>query len=271
MTIGVVTQNIGSPFYDYTTHGIISGFQGTPFVPLVVDGQWNAEIEALAIRTLLERQVDGLILVGGQLSGVMLAELALKKPCVVVSQRLLGWEDRCVTIDNVDAAFQATKFLIEHGHTAIAHFTGLLEHDDAKDRLEGYRSALQHFQIPYRLELVYEGNFACQSGEDGVETLLSKSAEFTAIFAANDQMAMGARLALYRRRIRVPEDVSIIGFDDQPASAYMSPPLTTVAQPATQMGRTAAGMLLQQIAGESFENPILPIEIIVRESVAQRR
>ena len=135
MTIGVVTQNIGSPFYDYTTHGIISGFQGTPFVPLVVDGQWNAEIEALAIRTLLERQVDGLILVGGQLSGVMLAELALKKPCVVVSQRLLGWEDRCVTIDNVDAAFQATKFLIEHGHTAIAHFTGLLEHDDAKDRL----------------------------------------------------------------------------------------------------------------------------------------
>lgn len=270
MTIGVVTQNIGSPFYDYTTHGIISGLHGTNYFPLVVDGQWNAEIEQVAIRTLLKRQVDGLILVGGTLSGKMLAELAEKKPCIVVAQKLDGWEERCVTIDNVDAAFRATNFLVQHGHTAIAHFTGLIEHDDAKDRLEGYKKALKAAGIPLNPDWIFQGDFACQSGEIGVETLLNKAVDFTAIFAANDQMAMGARLALYRRGIRVPEEVSIMGFDDQPASAYLSPPLTTVVQPATEMGRTAARMLLQLLEGEPLEAANLKAEIVVRESVCRR-
>ena len=103
-----------------------------------------------------------------------------------------------------------------------------------------------------------------------METLLNKAVDFTAIFAANDQMAMGARLALYRRGIRVPEEVSIMGFDDQPASAYLSPPLTTVVQPATEMGRTAARMLLQLLEGEPLEAANLKAEIVVRESVCRR-
>jgi LacI family transcriptional regulator len=101
-----------------------------------------------------------------------------------------------------------------------------------------------------------------------VEMLFTRGQTFSAIFAANDQMAFGARLALYRRGIRVPDDVSIIGFDDQPDSAYMIPPLTTVRQPGTEMGEEAARAILQLIKGDSPHLPVFPSELIIRESVS---
>lgn len=271
MTVGVVTQNIGSPFYDTITQGLVSGFSGTDYFPLVVDGQWNSGIEVAAIRTLLNRQVDGVILVGGKLSESVLNELIKEKPCILVAQKLPGWEDRCVVIDNVEAGYKATRFLMELGHTEIAHLTGIADHSDAADRLEGYKRALKQSGIAIKKELIVEGNFSSQSGVLAVGSLLARGVNFSAIFAANDEMALGARLALYRRGIRVPEDVSIIGFDDQPASAFMTPPLTTVAQPAMEMGRAAAQMMLRQLAGQPLEMTNLPVQIVVRESVLQRR
>jgi LacI family transcriptional regulator len=249
----------------------VSAFSGTDYFPLVVDGQWKPDIEVAAIRTLLERQVDGLILVGGKLTADALRELACDIPSVIVAQKLPGWEDRCVTIDNVDGGFRATQFLIELGHAEIAHLTGIADHEDARDRLEGYKRALQHYGHPIKQKLIVEGNFSSQSGVLAVGSLLTRGVQFSAIFAANDEMALGARLALYRKGIRVPEDVSIIGFDDQPASAYMTPPLTTVAQPALEMGCSAAKMMLQLLAGQPPEIPQLPVRIVVRESVVQRR
>jgi LacI family transcriptional regulator len=120
-------------------------------------------------------------------------------------------------------------------------------------------------------ELIVEGNFRRQSGVLAVETLISQGQNFSAIFAANDQMAFGARLALFRRGIRVPDDVSLVGFDDQPDSAYMTPPLTTVRQPAEAIGETAAQALLQTLKGEPFQIPQLATELIIRESVARFR
>ena len=99
-----------------------------------------------------------------------------------------------------------------------------------------------------------------------IQSLLDRGKSFSAIFSANDMMALGARLALYRRGLRVPEDVSIIGFDDQTESAYVTPPLTTVRQPAREMGQAAAGALLKLIKGEQYEKPPLPTKIVVRES-----
>jgi LacI family transcriptional regulator len=271
MTIGVVTQNIGSPFYDTVTQGLISALTGNDYSPIFVDGQWKPEIELAAIRTLLNRQVDGLVLIGGKLSADTLQELVQEKPTVLVAQTLPGWEDRCINIDNVEAGFQATMFLIELGHTEIVHLAGIREHDDARDRLAGYKKALQKANIPVRQKLIVEGNFSSQSGVMAVESLMSRGLNFSAIFAANDEMAFGARLALYRRGIRVPEDISIIGFDNQPVSAYLTPPLTTVAQPALEMGATAANMILHLLNNQPFEAPKLPVQIVVRESVIQRR
>jgi LacI family transcriptional regulator len=270
LTIGVVTQNLGSPFYDSVTQGVISGLSGKDYSPIFADGQWSSKIEAAAIRTLLNRQVDGLILVGGKLSASELTSLVGEKPAVLVAQSLPGWEDRSICIDNVEAGFKATQFLIDLGHKEIAHITGIADHADAIDRLNGYKQALQANGIPINERLIAEGNFSSQSGVLAAEFLLSQARSFSALFAANDEMAYGARLAFYRKGIRVPEDVSIIGFDNQPAAAFLTPPLTTVAQPAREMGVAAAEMILRQLAGETFSPPEFPVRIVVRESVYRR-
>lgn len=271
MTLGVVTQNIGSPFYDSVTQGVISALSGTQYFPLFVDGQWDPELEAAAIRTLLNRQVDGLVLIGGTSSAKQLRDLVGDKPTVVVARSLSGWEDRCIHIDNIEAGLKATRFLIELGHRDIAHISGIADHQDARDRLAGYKQALKEAGIKFNPRWVAEGNFSSQSGVIAMESLLARSVLFTAIFAANDEMACGARLALYRRGIRVPDDVSIIGFDNQPAAAFQTPPLTTVAQPAREMGAAAAQMILNQLTGDhSAAIPQFPVEIIVRETAIRR-
>jgi LacI family transcriptional regulator len=270
MTIGIVTQNIGSPFYDSVTQGIISGFSGSDYSPIFADGQWQPEIDAAAIKTLLNRQVDGLIIIGGNLSAAELKGVIGEKPLVLVAQTVTGLEDLCISIDNVEAAQQATQYLIDMGHREIAHITGISDQRDAIDRLEGYKISLAKKGIPLNQSLIVEGNFSSQSGVLAVESLLTRGMSFSAIFAANDEMATGARLALYRRGIRVPDDVSLIGFDNQPAAAYMTPPLTTIAQPAREMGAAAAEIMLHQLRREPFLRPTFPVKVVVRESVIRR-
>ena len=267
MTIGIVTQNIGSPFYDSVTQGVIQGVSESTYSPIFADGRWDPEWEAKAIDTLVNRNVDGMVIVGGSLSAAQLEEHCQGKPVVVCARRLEAMPDSCIGIDNVQAAHDAVRFLIESGHQRIAHICGIREHRDAQDRYEGYCRALADAQIPLDPELVVDGNFSSQSGVLAVETLLLRGVSFTAIFAANDEMAMGVRLALYRRGIRVPEEVSIVGFDNQPHSAFMTPPLTTVEQPANRMGQAAASLLLAKLCKEPYQPPELETRLIVRDSV----
>ena len=272
MTIGVVTQNIGSPYYDMVTQGVINGLGGSGYSPIFVDGQWQAGTGAEVIRTLVGRQVDGLLVVGGDVPVDELNDLRERLPTVVVGRSIQGWDDQCIYIDNFDASYQATKYLIDFGHRQIAIVTGLSHHPDAVQRFEGYQKALGDHGIAYDPDLVYQGNFSGQSGVLAVNSLLTKGKNFTAVFCANDMVAFGARLALYKQGLRVPEEVSIIGFDDQAESAFMTPPLTTVHQPATEMGALAAEAIVQLIRGERCELPsTMPAKLQIRESVARLR
>ncbi len=267
MTLGLITQNIGSPFYDSVTQGVIKGLNGTDYTPLIADGQWSEEIEKNSVITLIDRQVDGLIMVGGNLSPDVLDDLRGDVPIVLVGRNLQGWEDRSVFVDNFAAAKKVTEFLIQSGHRNIAHITGIKDHQDSTDRLEGYQQALREANIEIVDELVVQGDFRGQSGILAVETLLLRGLAFSAIFAANDEMAMGARLALHRRGIRVPDEVSLVGFDGQENSAFMTPPLTTVSQPALEMGRAASSMLINMINKRPCNLPKLEAELVIRESV----
>lgn len=271
MTIGIVTQNIGSPFYDNVAQGIISGLRSSIYAPVFVDGQWKPEVEEQVIQTLLGRHVDGLIIVGGSLSEEKTVQLAEQKPVIMVARQVDALKDRCIYIDNFEAAYQATRFLIEAGHENIAHLTGIRRHQDATRRYKGYCQALSDANLELNPDLVIEGNFSGQSGVMGVESLLMRGHSFTAMFTANDEMAYGARLALYRKGIRVPEDISIIGFDDQPNSAFLTPPLTTVRQPALEMGQAAAEALVGLLTDGEFELPDLKADLVIRESVSRRR
>lgn len=275
MTVGVLTQNFGSPFYDGILQGILQGLEGTNYWPLFADGRWQAEIEKQSLEFLLARRVDGLIIIGGQLPEDELQKFAHQKPMVVVARDLKTLPNSCICIDNFRAGYQVTKYLLDMGHKDIAHITAAVVYqeavDDIKQRLEGYQQALKDAGIPIDERLIVEGNLQQQSGVLAVEMLLSRGRPFSAIFAANDQMAFGARLALYRRGIRVPEDISIVGFDDESSAAYMVPPLTTVRQPAMAMGQAAARAVLSGIRGESLNLPLLQPEMIFRESVARQR
>tara|TARA_R110002049_G_scaffold27321_2_gene94268 strand:- start:487959 stop:488966 length:1008 start_codon:yes stop_codon:yes gene_type:complete len=269
MTIGVLTQNIGSPFYDTITQGIIQGLEGTGYSPIIVDGEWTRNKETEVIQTLLGRKVDGLILVGGDVPVKELGALRDQIPTVVVGRDIEGWGNQCVYIGNFDAAYEATKFLIDFGHRDIAIIRGIQSHPDAIDRFNGYSKALSDHGIELDPELVCEGSFSGSSGVLAINSLLSRGKHFTAVFAANDMVAFGARLALYRKGIRVPEDVSLIGFDDQAESSFMVPPLTSVRQPAAEMGSAAAKAILSVIKGEPIELPALVAELKVRESVVK--
>ena len=275
MTIGVLTQNFGSPFYDGILQGILQGLEDTDYWPIFADGRWQTDLEQRALENLRDRQVDGLILIGGELPETTLQAIAASLPLIIVARDLATLPDQCISLDNEKGGYQATRYLLEMGHRDIAHITVPATYhrivNDVHERRMGYKQALHEAGIEPDPRLLVEGNLLQQSGVLGVETLLGRGRPFSAIFAANDQMAFGARLALYRRGIRVPDDVSLIGFDDETSAAYMVPPLTTMRQPANAMGCAAAKVILDMINDKSVGAMKFAAELIVRESVRRYR
>jgi LacI family transcriptional regulator len=276
MTVGVLTQNFGSPFYDGILRGILEGLEHSNYWPLFADGRWQTEVEERAMTMLIDRRVDGLIIVGGQTPEEDIAELANDTPVITVARRLPTLPERCIYVDNFDAAYRATTYLLEQGHRDIAHITAPMSYapavDDIAERFQGYKQALADAGIPFDPRLLVEGNLRQQSGVLAVEMLLRCGRSFSAIFAANDQMAFGARLALFRRGIRVPEEVALVGFDDEMSAAYMIPPLTTVRQPSVELGQAAAAAILALISGKQPDiTHVHRGELIIRESVARHR
>ena len=159
MIIGIQTQKIASPFYDLVTRGVIHSLEDTRYSPILVDGIWNKEISIRGIDTLLRRQIDGLIIIGGDIDEKRLLRLADQKPLLLVGREVQGLQNRCLNLDNFDIGYRATKFLIELGHHKIVHITGIKSNQDSDGRLKGYLHALAEAKIPFDKNLVYEGAF----------------------------------------------------------------------------------------------------------------
>jgi LacI family transcriptional regulator len=266
LSIGVVTQAIDSPFYGAALRGIEDELDTAGYSPLFVSGHWNAAAESRCIDILRSRRVDGIIVLTGRLTDEALVAFAQQLPVVVTGRQLKAPSLYSLNFDNFEGGRLATRHLIELGHQRIAFIAGDADHPDANDRLRGYRQALDDAGLEFDPALVVPGEYHEVSGLMAVDRLLETRQRFTAIFAANDQMACGAALGLHRRSLRVPEDVSLVGFDDLPTSLYAIPPMSTVHQPAYEMGRLAASAMLQLLAGvvPSIDVP-LP-RLIARES-----
>jgi LacI family transcriptional regulator len=198
-----------------------------------------------------------------------------KMPVIVVARDLRMLKDNCIYADNFKAGYALTRYLLDQGHRNIAHITAKMHYqksvNDVYQRYEGYRQALIDAGLEPDPQLVVEGDLMQHSGVLAVEMLLAQRRPFSAIFCANDQMAFGARLALYRRGIRVPEEVSLVGFDDETTAAYMVPPLTTVRQPAVDMGLAAATSILDLINEQPVSMQVFESQLMVRESVLRHR
>ena len=269
-TIGIVVQDISSPYFDETLRGVDDGLKGTGYASVIVSGHWNAEEEADRIRLLLARKVDGIILLSGRMSDQTVLQFSAQRPIVSTGRDLntrtaLGFKQ-----DNEYGAWMAVRHLIELGHRRIAFVSGPADNIDAEERAAGYRRALSEAGIAVDPKLMVEGNFHENSGLLAVNHLFDTGQQFTAVFAANDQSAYGVRLCLYRKGIRVPDDVSLVGFDDLPGSSYTTPPLTTIRQPLYDMGLVATHALLRLINGEPVQAQVPPLELVVRETTRRR-
>ncbi|MFI5184820.1 MAG: LacI family DNA-binding transcriptional regulator [Vicinamibacteria bacterium] len=263
--VGVLTQEISNLFYSRILGGIEQALRGTGYYPIFMSGG-SPDDSTWALDLFLSYPVDALIVVGGWTSEADLARFAERVPVVAVARTIAGLEERCVQVANEEGAFGATRYLIEMGHRRIVHITGLSWHRDSIDRRRGYERALTDEGIGVDPRLIVGGDFEEESGVAAVEGLLRAGLDFTAVFASNDQMACGAGLALFRRGLKIPDDVSVVGFDDEPTSAYKWPPLTTVRQPTAEMGSAAVQAVLDELSGHRFSLPRFRTELIVRES-----
>jgi len=266
LSIGVITQAIESPFYGTALRGVEEELVRAGYSPLFVSGRWNAAEEARCIDILRARRVDGIIIITGRLSDEALIECARELPVVVTGRSLQAEGLFSLKFDDFEGARLATHHLLTLGHRRIAFITGEVDHVDSIERLRGYRSTIEAAGITFDPALVINGNFTEAAGLIAVERLLEGRQPFTAIFAANDQMAFGAALALYRRKLRVPDDVSVVGFDDLPTAWYSIPPLTTVRQPVHELGRLAAVAMLDLLKGKVPGAQMPAPQLVPRES-----
>jgi LacI family repressor for deo operon, udp, cdd, tsx, nupC, and nupG len=172
-----------------------------------------------------------------------------------------------VDVDNVDGGLQATECLVKLGHRKIGMITGPAGWKSVNDRTEGYRLALQRASISFDASLIEHGDWSYQSGYEAMRRLLAKAPQIKALFAQNDQLAIGAMRALGEAKRRIPDDVAIVGYDDIPAAAYSQPPLTTIRQPMQQVGAVATRLLIELINDPTAERK----EVLLKTELVRRR
>ncbi|MFC4775833.1 LacI family DNA-binding transcriptional regulator [Paenibacillus sp. GCM10023252] len=218
-----------------------------------------------------ERGVDGVIIMGIRLDDPYLKEIVSSSiPCVLIDIPLEGPNVSYVTSDNTKGAFLAVQHLIDHGHRHIGLINGHAQADVSLLRLEGYRQALKESGLSFDSSIVLDGSFSEGGGEDAARRLLQTHPEVTALFCASDLMALGAMKGVKGLGKRVPEDISIIGFDNIGLTGYCTPALTTVHQDKYGMGHHAAQVLIDMLEGREVEHHlVLPTELMIRESVAK--
>jgi LacI family transcriptional regulator len=191
-------------------------------------------------------------------------------PFVRIAPSASAESGRDVAIDDRAAAREMAQYLIGLGHRRIGFIRGAAAHHQAGLRLDGYKDALDQAGIPFDPDLVAEGNFTFDSGLAAADQLLDLPQRPTAIFASNDDMAAGVIAACYRRRIQIPQELSVAGFDDTPLAATISPSLTTIYQPSREQASEAVGLLLEEITAPSDtpHRELLDYQLVVRDSTA---
>ncbi len=267
--IGVLVPDLGTGYIGEIIRGIDTELSLTSLDLILYTTHRTASKEANYVTDLAKGMVDGLLLVLPRSPADYIGTLTNQNfPFVLIDHQGTGRDCPAVGATNWQGAYNATEYLVKLGHTRIGFITGSMDLGCAVDRLDGYRSALRTYHIQDVPELIYEGTFFQPDGYAGASVLLDLPNPPTAIFASNDVMAMGVMDAIRNRGLRVPGDVSVIGFDDIPQAALVRPALTTVKQPLEKMGRVATQMLLDLLRQpeRKAERIELPTELVLRDS-----
>jgi DNA-binding LacI/PurR family transcriptional regulator len=271
-TIAFLLPDITNPFYAALVSGIQEFALAHDHTMLLCTTEGDAEREEQYLELLRAKQVDGALVDGLVLPTSRIARFVEDGfPIVCLDRDIAARSIPLVQVDNRLGGRMATEHLLELGHHRIAHVTGARSLRISEDRLAGFRDAFAAVGMK-PLELVAEGRFTEEGGYDATKTLLGRGIDFTAVFAANDLSAVGVLNALAEAGLRVPDDVSVVGFDDFRLAAYTTPPLTTIHQPAAEIGARATEMLIDLTQGRRIRKlrHLLPPQLVVRGSTAPK-
>lgn len=268
--IGVVVTSIADPFNGEIVGGMEAVAKDAGYSVMLATSQAEPERELAIVRSFQERRVDG-ILVASSRVGTLYAERleGLHIPIVLLNNQHPGRFVYSVTIDNVAGAEDATRHLANLGHTRIAYIGDRLGMQSDHERYGGYVRALRACGLRLRKEYVISGDGRPQEAGAAAAKLLELSHPPTAIFCYNDMSALGVLEEASQRRIRIPEELSLCGFDDLFFTPFLNPPLTTVRQPKRELGTDAMKLLLLLLTGEQQKKTVkIKGELIVRSSTA---
>ena len=265
--IVAMVPDFSNPFFAEVIRGIEQVAHEHGYSVLLGDTQHSKAREATYAQLISTRQADGIITLLPHLPTMAASGYF---PLVNACEYVLNSGVTSVLIDNAKAAQEATAYLLTLGHRRIAFLSGPMSTQICVDRDAGHELALREAGLTRNSQLTVQGDFSIESGVRAVELLLDRKRRFTAIFCSNDEMAMGAMQAIKARGLRIPEDISVVGFDDIRYARYTDPPLTTVAQPKEALGREAMALLFEilQGGGGPARKRVLPTQLIVRASTA---
>jgi DNA-binding LacI/PurR family transcriptional regulator len=270
MTIGVVVTTIADPFIGEVVSGIEELANDRGYSVILANCNADPAREVRIVRAFQERRVDGILVTASRVGSLYIPMLSQSKvPIVLINNQHEGEFVYSVMIDSVTASLMAVQYLISLGHQHIAYIGDRNGFQADTERFEGYRQALASANIAFHPEWLVQGDGRPEGGRLAVEKLLSLAAPPTAIFCYNDLSAIGALSGLRAHGLQVPQDISIIGFDDLAIASYVDPPLTTIRQPKQLMGRMAMEILLD-LFEKSPRQTNLKVrgELVVRGSTA---
>jgi LacI family transcriptional regulator len=268
-TVGVIVSDSSNYFFAEVLRGVEDVLRPENYALLVCNTAEILEREAHYLDILMRQRVDGIIAAATSRRWDELTEVEAQHiPVVFVDRIFEGLDDPFVGVDNQKGAHLGTKCIIDCEHRQIGILAGFQRLSTMRERLAGFRQALQEHDIPLPEEWVITSALSIEGGHEAMRQLLTLPERPTAVFLNNNLLALGALLALKELGLRCPEDVGLVGFDDHPWAAVSDPPLTVVRQPAGQVGRAAAEMLLALLNGEQIAEPrvILDCEVVLRQS-----
>jgi len=271
-TIALILTDITNPFFTTVARGVEDTASKHGFSVIFCNTDESESEEAQYLNVLLQRQVDGILLVPARNSMDSVAALQDHgTPVVILDRRIAGDVVDSVRCDSEQGAYELVKHLIDLGHTRIAALTGPQSISTATDRVIGYKRALADAGLDHAAR-IYHAPYTIEGGYQMAKQALAESrsgAAPTAFFAGNNFIAIGAFRALLEAKLKVPDDISLVAYDDLPSALVLDPFLTVAVQPAYEMGRRATELLLARLAGDGPQTPqieVLPTRMIIRRS-----
>ncbi len=272
-TLGVIVPRLNSNFMSSVIAGIESIANANGYSLIISQSSEEAEKEAASVKTMFNSRVDGLLVsLAYDTENLAHFDNFFKKSIpVIFFDRVMGHENSTsILVDNREAGYKATKHLIEQGCTRIVHITAVPKQNVYKERLNGYRDALNEAAIKFKEEYTIINNLSQEAGVAAAAAILKMKPRPDGVFVANDNCAVGCMLALKQAGIRIPGDIAFAGFNNDPVSTVIEPNLTTINYSGKEMGQVAARHLISQLDGDpstgNTNTIVLRSELIIRES-----